>query len=42
MMRALYQMMGFTANAGPDASGTLIFRARPAWLPDIPRWVEVV
>jgi FkbH-like protein len=42
MMRALYQMMGFTAHGGPDASGTLIFRARPAWLPDIPRWVEVV
>jgi FkbH-like protein len=42
MMRALYQMMGFTANGSPDASGTLIFHARPAWLPDIPRWVEVV
>jgi FkbH-like protein len=42
MMRALYQMMGFTAGGQTDNAGTLIFRARPGWLPDIPRWVEVV
>ncbi len=42
LMRALYQMMGFTANATPGDDGTLVFRARPDWLPDVPRWVEVV
>jgi FkbH-like protein len=42
MMRALYQMMGFTATGETGDAGTLIFRARPDWLPDIPRWVEVL
>jgi FkbH-like protein len=42
MMRALYQMMGFTASGTADEAGIIIFRARPGWLPDIPRWVEVL
>lgn len=42
MMRALFQMMGFTADGKPGDAGALLFSLRPEWLPDIPRWVEVL
>ncbi len=40
MMRALYQMMGFTPSV--QHGEMILFRARPEWLPAGPRWVEVL
>jgi FkbH-like protein len=41
MMRALYQMMGFRQTTADNEKKVMIFRAVPADVPDVPRWVEV-
>jgi FkbH-like protein len=42
MMRALYQMMGFRIDIDSKDAGTIIFRAMPREVPEIPSWVNAV